>query len=91
MGKISKIRVATFKKNRTSATVEFSMDPETPVSRIEIASKTKFFDLPDCYPTLLPISENKHKDLLKLCSDQVIPQQFQAQYLALSFNKKLKY
>ncbi|CAK1592734.1 unnamed protein product [Parnassius mnemosyne] len=88
VGKISKIRVATFKKNRISATVKYSMNPETPVSCIEIASKTKFLDLPDCYLTPLPITENKHKDLLKLCSDQVIPQQFQAEYLA--FNKTVK-
>ncbi|CAG5022703.1 unnamed protein product [Parnassius apollo] len=90
VGKISRIRVATFKKNRISATVKCSMNPEAPVSCIEIASKTKFLDLPNCYLTPLPITENKHKDLLKLCSDQVIPQQFQAEYLALTYNKKVK-
>lgn len=90
VGKISKIRVATFKKNRTSATVKYSMDPEAPVFRIEIASKTKLLDLPDCYPKVLPISELKHKDLMKLCTDKVIPQQFQAEYLSLTFSKKTK-
>lgn len=90
VGKISKIRVATFKKDRTSATVKFSMNPEAPLSRIEVAYKAKLLELPNCYPTPLPIAENKHKDLLKLCSEQVIPQQFQAEYLALTFNKKVK-
>ncbi|KAL0829559.1 hypothetical protein ABMA28_003070 [Loxostege sticticalis] len=90
VGNICKIRVATFKKNRTSATVKYSMDPEAPVFRIEIASKTKLLDLPDCYPKVLPISELKHKDLMKLCTDKVIPQQFQAEYLNLTFSKKIK-
>ncbi|KAL0851646.1 hypothetical protein ABMA28_007418 [Loxostege sticticalis] len=90
VGKISKIRVATFKKNRTSATVKYSMDPEAPVFRLEIASKTKLLDLQDCYLNVLPISELKHKDLMKLCTDKVIPQQFQAEYLNLTFSKRQK-
>jgi hypothetical protein len=80
IGKISRIRVATFKKGRNKVAIKYSMAPDAPISHIDMATKIKRLELPNCYPTPLPISKKKHDDLMKLCTDQVIPAHFHTEY-----------
>lgn len=76
MGKISKIRIATFKKNNPSnMSVKYSMDKSAKSSQIDILSKP-ITPLMPYYESILLISNKKYDDLAKLCKDKVIPVQF---------------
>lgn len=79
-GKISKIRIATFKKSNISkVSVKYSMDKSAKSSVVEIQYKTRV-PLMSCYRSRLPIAKAKYDDLVKLCKDKVIPDQFQKEF-----------
>ncbi|CAG5005764.1 unnamed protein product [Parnassius apollo] len=80
MGKISKIRIATFKKsNLSTISIKYSMDKSAKSSVVEIQSKTRV-PLISCYHSQLPIAKAKYNDLIKLCKDKVIPAQFHKEF-----------
>lgn len=58
------------------------MAPDTPATQVEIAARTKPFERPSL--AVLSLTKQKYQDLIKLCSDQVIPAQFQSEYFALT-------
>ncbi|XP_050507499.1 uncharacterized protein LOC126885114 isoform X1 [Diabrotica virgifera virgifera] len=84
-GKISKIRVATFKKSKINQmSVKYSMrsDEEEEIIPIIMGGiNSKVVD--QLYKTPLPITKTKYNDLKKLCDDQVIPKLFQKEYINL--------
>ncbi|CAG5021859.1 unnamed protein product [Parnassius apollo] len=83
-GKISKIRVITFKKKRdTEIAVKNSMNVNAKTYFIEVQSKTKISP-PACYKSQLATSKAKHDDLLKLCREKVIPEIFFNEYYSLT-------
>lgn len=66
VGKISKIRIATFKKSTPNVMiVKYSMKNGTPEETIQIMSKPK--PLTAKYKSSLPITKAKYNDLKKLC------------------------
>lgn len=81
-GKISKVRIVTFKK-KNEISVKYSMNNQAPSYSIEVQSKAKMNSIQPCYKSQLPLSKPKHDDLLKLCRDQVIPEMFHSEYLNL--------
>ncbi|CAG5044420.1 unnamed protein product [Parnassius apollo] len=79
-GKISKIRIATFKKsNLSTISVKYSMEKSAKSSLVEIQSKTRVL-LISCYHSRLPIAKAKYNDLVKLCKDKVIPAKFHKEF-----------
>ncbi|CAG5054121.1 unnamed protein product [Parnassius apollo] len=79
-GKISKIRIMTFRKDKQSVKYKTSMNPTAASFDIEVQSKTKVTLLP-CYRSQLPISKAKYDDLVKLCVDKVIPNCFKHEFV----------
>ncbi|KAL0879761.1 hypothetical protein ABMA27_003473 [Loxostege sticticalis] len=80
-GKISKIRVVTFKKsNLDKIIVKYSMIPDVQTEEIEVLKRNITNQLTPCYKTLLPISKKKYADLVKLCRNNTIPLMFQDEY-----------
>ncbi|CAG9787526.1 unnamed protein product [Diatraea saccharalis] len=78
-GKISKIRVATFKKSSPNVmTVKYSMDENAETDSIAIISRPKVVQRK--YKVSLPITTVKYKDLKKLCDTGVIPKIFHPEY-----------
>jgi hypothetical protein len=88
-GKISKIRIATFKKGKQTIAVKFSMNKEAPSIDIEVNSKTKT-PLFQCYLRRLPISNAKFVDLSKLCENKVIPKPFHNEFIELPHSSNEK-
>ncbi|KAL4718499.1 hypothetical protein ACJJTC_018188 [Scirpophaga incertulas] len=79
-GKISKIRIATFKKSTPNVmTVKYSMSNDAAEETIPIISKPK--TLSPKYKSCLPITKTKYNNLMKLCDTNVIPRLFHAEYL----------
>lgn len=79
MGKISKIRVATFKKSSpTVMIVKYSMMEDAVKDTINTMSKPRL--LQEKYKTVLPITTAKYRDLKKLCDTGVIPKIFHTEY-----------
>lgn len=82
-GKISKIRVATFKKSSPNImTVKYSMIEDTGDETVGIISRPK--QLHQKYKSVLPITTTKHNDLKKLCNTGVIPRLFHSEYASFS-------
>lgn len=82
VGKISKIRTATFKKSHTNQMkVKFSMKVDAPEDVIQIIAKPK--NINRRYNASLPITKAKYMDLKKLCDTGVIPKIFHKEYLNL--------
>lgn len=80
-GKISKIRVCTFKKkNPNIIIIKNSMDKEARSFEIGVYSKARVTPT-GCYKSALPISKLKHNDLVKLCTNNVIPALFHNEYV----------
>ncbi|CAG4944553.1 unnamed protein product [Parnassius apollo] len=79
-GKISKIRIMTFRKDKQSIKYKTSMNPTAASFDNEVHSKTKVSLLP-CYRSQLPISKAKYIDLVKLCVDKVIPNCFKHEFV----------
>ncbi|CAH2106732.1 unnamed protein product [Euphydryas editha] len=79
-GKISKIRIMTFRKDKQSVKYKTSMNPSAASFDVEVQSKTKISLLP-CYRSQLPISKAKYDDLVKLCVDKVIPNCFKHEFV----------
>lgn len=80
-GKISKVRIMTFKKDKPhSASYKTSMNAAAKSFEVDIQSKAKVALLP-CYRSLLPISKAKYDDLKKLCTDKVIPSCFHQEFI----------
>ncbi|CAB3243640.1 unnamed protein product [Arctia plantaginis] len=78
-GKISKVRVATFKKSSPNfMTVKYSMDKDAETDSIAIISRPKVVQ--PKYKTTLPITTAKYKDLKKLCDTGIIPKIFHLEY-----------
>lgn len=89
-GKISKMRIVTFKKNKYSEiVVKNSMDENSESYCIEVHSKSKLIPSA-CYKSQLPISKAKQDDLLKLSRDKVIPQMFHNEYHSLTSANSVK-
>lgn len=88
IGKISKLRIATFKKSSPNVmTVKYSMKDDAAEETIPIISKPKV--LAAKYKSCLPITNTKYSDLKKLCDTNVIPSIFHAEYLKLpTYNGK---
>ncbi|KAL4711033.1 hypothetical protein ACJJTC_017998 [Scirpophaga incertulas] len=79
-GKISKIRMATFKKSTPNVmTIKYSMSNDAAEETIPIISKPK--TLSPKYKSCLPITKTKYNNLKKLCDTNVIPRLFHAEYL----------
>lgn len=89
LGKISKIRIATLKKNNVMK-IKYSMNKSAKSHTIEVQSKSRV-PLMSCYRSRIPIAEKKYDDLLKLCNDKVIPTQFQNEFIDIPHctNKKM--
>ncbi|KAL4704670.1 hypothetical protein ACJJTC_016614 [Scirpophaga incertulas] len=78
-GKISKIRIATFKKSTPNVmTVKYSMSNDAAEETIPIISKPK--TLSPKYKSCLPITKTKYNNLKKLSDTNVIPRLFHAEY-----------
>lgn len=80
-GKISKVRVMTFKKDKQVVKYKTSMNAIAPSFDIEVQSKTKVSSLLPCYRSQLPIAKAKYDDLVKLCTDKVIPNCFKHEFV----------
>uniref|UniRef100_A0A6P7FAA9 Uncharacterized protein LOC114326298 n=1 Tax=Diabrotica virgifera virgifera TaxID=50390 RepID=A0A6P7FAA9_DIAVI len=90
-GKISKIRVATFKKSEPNKMyAKFSMASDAQEEIIQISGKVK--NPPNCnlYPNPLLISKAKYNDLDKLCQSNVIPLQYHNEYSNLPRGNSVK-
>lgn len=83
-GKISKIRIATFKKGRNKVSIKYSMSVSAPEFEVTVQAKAKPMELPKCYKARLPIPKKKYDDLQKLCADRIIPSVFHAEYKTLT-------
>ncbi|KAJ0172677.1 hypothetical protein K1T71_011816 [Dendrolimus kikuchii] len=82
-GKISKIRIMTFRKEKQSVKYKITMNPTSASFDVEVQSKTKVSLLP-CYRSQLPISNAKYDDLVKLCVDKVILNCFKHEFVNIS-------
>lgn len=81
-GKVSKIRIATFKKSTPNIlTVKYSMSNDAAEETIAIIPKPKLLSAK--YKSSLPITKTKYKDLKKLCDTNVIKSVFHAEYINL--------
>ncbi|CAG9782705.1 unnamed protein product [Diatraea saccharalis] len=82
-GKISKIRIATFKKNNlTRMEVKYSMCDKAKSEYIDIIGKIDLMPK-KIYKTRLPISKKKYNDLEKLCKNRTIPAMYIPEYESL--------
>ncbi|CAH1231300.1 unnamed protein product [Diabrotica balteata] len=89
-GKISKIRIVTFKKSDPlNVTVKYSMNKSAQSSKVELQSRTKV-PLMACYQSRLPITKAKYNDLIKLCKEKVIPGHFQNEFTDLPYSENIK-
>ncbi|CAH1183305.1 unnamed protein product [Ceutorhynchus assimilis] len=89
-GKISKIRICTFKKKDShKIKIKNSMDDKAPSFDIEVQTRVKGV-LTSCYKTPLAISKQKYEDLHKLCKNNVIPPIFHHEYVNLPTGTHLK-
>ncbi|CAB3225842.1 unnamed protein product [Arctia plantaginis] len=79
-GKISKIRIITFRKDKQSVKYKTSMNPTAASFDVDVQSKTKVSVVP-CYRSQLPISKAKYDDLVKICTDNVIPNCFKQEFV----------
>lgn len=80
IGKISKIRTATFKKSSPNLMkIKFTMKDDAPEEKIPINAKLKSINLK--YKSSLPITKAKYNDLKKLCDTGAIPKIFHTEYL----------
>lgn len=80
-GKISQIRVITFKKGDPSYVfIKTSMAKEAKPEKVVVLGKSR---VPSghLYKKPLPISDAKYNDLANLCKSWAIPQQFHDEYL----------
>ncbi|CAH1645621.1 unnamed protein product [Spodoptera littoralis] len=85
VGKISKIRTATFKKsNPNEIKIKYTMKNDALEEKIPIHAKPKSLNLK--YKTSLAITKSKYNDLKKLCDTNVIPKIFHSEYLNLQTN-----
>lgn len=85
VGKISKIRTATFKKSSPNEVkIKYSMKNDAPEEKIPINAKPKSVNFK--YKSSLAITKTKYNDLKKLCDTNVIPKIFHAEYLNLQTN-----
>lgn len=84
VGKISKIRVATFRRADNKMIVKYSMASDAKEETIAILGKSKSSPSRNCYKEPLPISKQKFQDLAKLCNANVIPAQYHNEYLNCS-------
>lgn len=72
VGKISKIRTATFKKSTPNLMkIKFSMKDDALKESIPIMAKPRAIN--PKYKSSLPITKTKYNDLKKLCETGVIP------------------
>lgn len=78
-GKISKVRIATFKRGKQFVSIKTSMNAAAKSFNVEVQPKTRV-PLMSCYKSLLPISKKKYDDLHKLCVDHIIPDCFHHEY-----------
>lgn len=76
------MRIVKFKKNDCLINYKTSMNENAESHQIVVQSKS-IGNVPACYKSQLPISKIKLDDLLKLCTDNVIPQIFQGEYKSL--------
>ncbi|XP_072400657.1 uncharacterized protein [Diabrotica undecimpunctata] len=89
-GKISKIRIVTFKKSDPlNVTVKYSMNKSAQSSKVELQLRTKV-PLMACYQSRLPITKAKYNDLIKLCKEKVIPGHFQNEFTDLPYSENIK-
>lgn len=89
-GKISKVRICTFKKKDLhKITIKNSMDDKAPSFDIEVQTRVKGV-LTSCYKTPLAISKQKYEDLQKLCKNNVIPPIFHPEYINLPTGTHMK-
>lgn len=85
VGKISKLRSATFKKSSPNIMkIKCSMAEEAREEKIQIVAKPKLIN--QRYTSSLSITKAKYKDLKKLCESGVIPRIFHAEYFNLKFS-----
>lgn len=82
VGKISKIRTATFKKSHPNQMkVKYSMKDEALEEIIQMIARPRAINRR--YISSLPITKAKYMDLKKLCDTGVIPKIFHKEYLNL--------
>lgn len=85
-GKMSKIRIATFKKScMNKMMVQYSMQSDAVEKKISVLGKDDKIINPEIYKEQLPITEKKFNDLKNLCDSGAIPNVFRNEYLNLPF------
>lgn len=72
----------TFKKYKQSVKYKTSMNASALSFDVEVQPKIKL-SLTSCYRSQLPISKAKYDDLLKLCTDKVIPNCLKQKFLSI--------
>lgn len=84
IGKINKIRIATFKKScMNKMAVKYSMQNDAAEEKISVIGLCDKIINQQIYTGQIPITEKKFNDLKKLCDNGAIPRLFRNEYLNL--------